>query len=296
MSSNLSRFFQSKFNVMLFRYSPPAFSRAYLHLLGRAYYFFNGRERRLIECNISDFLAGKSEEEIRRVTREAFSGIFEHYFEKMFAAYRSFESVKRYVEKNFSVKNIDVIDKALRKGKGVILVTAHFGAVEFIPWVLGLGGYPISVILEYNAKVLRRALGEQITHCDVELVSESDGTGSVFFRALRSLRKNRILMTECDEVDKWRRRKDHTIELFGKTLYFDDTLNILSKRTHSPVVGVFLKRTGKKSYTLICEDVSVEREVEDTARNVFYLWQKYVTESPEQWYQWKKWSSMKAAS
>ncbi len=296
MSSNLSRFFQSRFNVMLFRYLPPAFCRMYLHLLGKGFYFFNRREKRLIEYNIRDFLAGKGEKEIKRVTREAFNGIFEHYFEKMFAAYRKFESVKRYVEKNFSVQNIEVIDKALQKGRGVILVTAHFGAVEFIPWVLGLGGYPISVILEYNARVLKQALGEQISHCDVELISESDGKGSVFFRALKSLSENRILMTECDEVDKWRRRKSRTIRLFGKTLYFDDTLNVFAKRTHSPVVGVFLKRTGKKSYTLICEDISVEREVEDTARNVLYLWQKYVSESPEQWYQWKKWNNMKVAS
>ncbi len=295
MGSKLSSFFQSQFNVKFFHYAPPSVSRAYLHLLGKGYYLFNREEKLLIESNIRDFLGERNPKEIKRITKEAFRGIFEHYFEKMFAAYREFESVKRYVERNFSVKNIEVIDKALMKGRGVILVTAHFGAVEFIPWVLGLKGYPISVILEYNAKVLKEALGQQITHCDVELMSESDG-GSVFFKALRSLKRNRILMTECDEVDKWRRRKNQTIQLFGKTLYFDDTLNVLSKRTHSPVVGVFLKRTGNRSYTLICEDVSVEREVDDTAKNVFYLWQKYVSESPEQWYQWKKWNNMKVAS
>ena len=296
MKGNLSRFFQSRWNIMFFRYFHPAILQAYIQLLGKIYYLINRREKMLIEANIRDFLSGRTEREIEKITREAFRGIFQHYFEKMFSAYRSFTEVSRYVERHFRVKNLEVIEKALKKEKGVIVATAHFGAVEFIPWVLALNGFPVSVILEFNADLLKKALGEKVKIKNVELISESDGKGSVFFRALKSLKSGRILMTECDEVDKWHRRKSSTIELFGKTLYFDDTLNILSKRTGAPVVGVFLKRTGKNSYTLICEDVSVEKPVDNTAKNVFYLWQKYVTESPEQWYQWKKWANMKVAS
>ncbi len=296
MKSNLSRFFQSRWNVMLFRHVHPLILQGYIQFLGRIYYLFKRKEKLLIEKNIRDFLYGKTEREIRKITREAFRGIFLHYFEKMFSAYRSFPEVSRYVERHFQVKNLEVIEKALKKGKGLIVATAHFGAVEFIPWVLALNGFPVSVILEFNTDVLKKVLEEKVKIKNVELISESDGRGSVFFRALKSLKNGRILMTECDEVDKWHRRKSSTIQLFGKTLYFDDTLNILSKRTGAPVVGVFLKRMGKNSYTLICEDVSVEKPVDNTAKNVFYLWQKYVTESPEQWYQWKKWANMKVAS
>ncbi len=49
---------------------------------------------------------------------------------------------------HFTVEGADLLHKALEKGKGCILVTAHWGAVEFIPWVLHTQGIPTSIILE----------------------------------------------------------------------------------------------------------------------------------------------------
>jgi lauroyl/myristoyl acyltransferase len=103
-------------------------------------------------------------------------------------------------------------------------------------------------------------------------------------------------MTECDEVDKWHKREKHTIKLFGKDLYFDNTLDIIAKRAGTPVIAAFLERTGKHSYTLHFEDVSVEKKSESIARDTLSLWEKYVIKKPDQWYQWKKWADMKVAS
>jgi lauroyl/myristoyl acyltransferase len=112
---------------------------------------------------------------------------------------------------------------------------------------------------------------------------------------MQALKANRVLMTQCDEVDAWRKRKSQTISLFGKQLFFDNTIDVLSHRSGAPVVAAFLKRTGKNRYTLICEDVSVQRESASSARDCLELWEKYVQANPEQWYQWKKWGAMKVA-
>jgi len=61
------------------------------------------------------------------------------------------------------------------------------------------------------------------------------------------------------------------------------------------VVAAFLKRTSGHRYTLILEDVSVQRTPQSTARDCLSLWEKYVSQYPEQWYQWKKWAEMKVA-
>jgi lauroyl/myristoyl acyltransferase len=119
---------------------------------------------------------------------------------------------------------------------------------------------------------------------------------SVYSSAIESLQNNRLLMTECDEVDKWRKKKSRTIELFGQRLYFDNTLDIMTQRSGAPVIGVFLKRTGRGTFTLICEPIKNGHDGKNTARRALGLWQKYVYQAPEQWYQWKKWSAMKAAS
>ena len=295
MTINVSAFCQLKPNIALFKNLPASICYQYMQLIGKLYYLLKRKEKRLITSNIRDLLQGKSEGYIKSITKQTFKGIFSHYFEKMISAFKDVHEIKRFVTKKVSIQNEEIIKEALGLGKGVILVTAHWGAVEFIPWVLGFKGYPVSVILECQTQHLERALTKQAKHYDAELINCS-GTSSVFYDALKSLSNNRLLMTECDEVDTWRKKKSQTIQLFGKCLFFDNTLDILARRSEAPVVGVFLKRVSRSSYELICESISIDKSGAGTARNAFGLWQKYVTQHPEQWYQWKKWKHMKVAS
>lgn len=294
MKLNLSKFFQLRFNVALFQKLPYSCSYTYMQLIGRLYYLIRRKEKHLIERNVRDLLKGKPEKYVRKKTREAFRGIFDHYFEKMYSAFKSMDEISRLVDRRFSIKNGHILDEALSRQKGVILVTAHWGAVEFIPWVLALKGYPISVILECQTEHLARSLQKKAEHLDADLIS-SNTTSSVYSTALESLENNRLLMTECDEVDKWRIKKNRTIELFGQRLYFDNTLDFMAQRSGAPVVGVFLERTGKGTFTLNCEPINNGHRGKNTAKRAFGLWQKYVNLHPEQWYQWKKWRAMKAA-
>jgi KDO2-lipid IV(A) lauroyltransferase len=297
MKVNLSNFFQFQFNVFLFKFLPYNCCYLYMQLIGHLYYLVFPKEKNLIKQNIQDLLRDKSRGYIRQKTRLTFKGIFDHYFEKMYSAFKSIDEIGRLVDKRFTIENESIINQALSHGKGVILVTAHWGAVEFIPWVMALRGYPISVILECQTEHLARSLQEKAKsrHLDANLISSSS-TDSVYATAIESLQKNRLLMTECDEVDKWRIKKNRTMELFGQKLYFDNTLDVIAHRSGAPVVGVFMKRTGRGKFTLYCECISSGQGAEKTALRSFELLQKYVTQAPEQWYQWKKWKAMKAVS
>ncbi len=295
MKLNISKLFQSHLNIFLFRHLDPRIAQHYMHAFGLLYYCIKRKEKRLIEKNIRDLLAGQEERYVKKVIRETFKGIFTHYFEKMFSAFLDGKVVEKYVTDRFKVQGVELLEKALAQGKGCVLVTAHWGAVEFIPWVLFLnGGFPTSVILECATSRLAKSLIEVVRHRNTELISSAYGD-SIFMRAMQALKSNRILMTQCDEVDVWRKRKNQTIRLFGKELFFDNTIDVLSRRSGAPVVAAFLKRTARGSYTLILEDVSVEQKPQSSARGVLELWQKYVFENPEQWYQWKKWQEMKTA-
>jgi KDO2-lipid IV(A) lauroyltransferase len=266
-----------------------------MQLIGRLYYLIRRKEQRLIRRNVRDLLKGHSRAYIRSKERQAFKGIFDHYFEKMYSAFKGIDEIERLVRRRFSICNGYLLDEALSRGRGVILVTAHWGAVEFIPWVLALKGYPISVILECQTQHLARSLQEKARNLDARLIS-SETTPSVYKSALESLQDNRLLMTECDEVDKWRKKGSKTIELFGQRLYFDNTLDLMTHRSGAPVLGVFLKRGARGRCTLICEPINNGIRAANTARRALGLWEKYVYQAPEQWYQWKKWEAMKAVS
>jgi KDO2-lipid IV(A) lauroyltransferase len=294
MRLKISVFFQSSANVFLFRHMSPRVAQTYLHAIGFFYYLVNRREKHVIEKNVRDVLQGQDEKYVRKVVRESFKGIFTHYFEKMFSGYLDYGTVCSYVQKHFKVEGAHLLEKALELGKGCLLVTAHWGAVEFIPWVLLTRKIPSSIILECATAKLARNLQDKATHGDMQFITSEHG-GSVFLRAMQSLKANRVLMTQCDEVDAWRRRRSQTINLFGRELFFDSTIDILSHRSGAPVVAAFLRRTGNGQYTLFLEDVSVERTPQSTARDCLGIWEKYVSQYPEQWYQWKKWGAMKVA-
>ena len=85
-----------------------------------------------------------------------------------------------------------------------------------------------------------------------------------------------LLMTECDEVDKWRKKGNRTVELFGQKLYFDNTINLMAQRSEAPVVGVFMKRTGRGKFTLYCELISSGKRGENPALISYGLLEKYI--------------------
>jgi lauroyl/myristoyl acyltransferase len=297
MKVNISLFFQSPINIWIFRHVSPRVSYRYLLAVGVLYYLLNSKERRHIERNIRDLMAGQEETRVKRVVRDTFKGIFTHYFEKMFSAFLDFGVTRRYVERKFDIEGAGLLTKALEKGKGCILVTAHWGAVEFIPWMLHVAGFPASVILECKTGKLARSLLEKTGFgggTGIELISSCFG-GSVLLRALQSLKANRVLMTQCDEVETWHKRRGHTVQAFGREVWLDNTIEVIARRTGAAVVAAFMERTEGGRYVLHIEDVSVERPETETARCCLQLWQKYVSLHPEQWYQWKKWDAMKAA-
>ena len=293
MKLNISVFFQSPINIFIFRHVSPRISRRYLQAVGFLYYLVNRKEKRRIARNVRDLLDGNEESHLQRVTRNTFRGIFSHYFEKMCSAFMETEAIERYVRHHVAIEGADLLVKALEKGKGCILVTAHWGGVEFIPWVLTVGRYPASIILECKTARLAKAFRRHESLVGTELIIGEHG-GSILARALQALKSNRVVMTQCDEVETWHKRRASTIRLFGRSLYFDNTIEVIAKRTGAAVVGAFLERRAGGRYTLHVEDVSVERNVTSTARECLGLWEKYVTLAPEQWYQWKHWDEMKA--
>ena len=294
MKLNISVFFQSPINIFIFRHVSPRISRRYLQAVGFLYYLVNRKEKRRIARNVRDLLDGKEESHLQRVTRNTFRGIFSHYFEKMCSAFMETEAIERYVRHHVAIEGADLLVKALEKGKGCILVTAHWGGVEFIPWVLTVGRYPASIILECKTARLAKAFQRHESLVGTELIIASSYGGSVLVRALQALKSNRVLMTQCDEVETWHKRRASTIRLFGRSLYFDNTIEVIAKRTGAAVVGAFLERRPNGRYTLHVEDVSVERSVASASRECLELWERYVMRAPEQWYQWKHWDEMKA--
>jgi KDO2-lipid IV(A) lauroyltransferase len=287
----LSCFLQRPFNTRLIRWVPGAIFRGYLNLLGRIYYGLNGPEKEEIRESLCTILRRLEPNiSINRAVTRTFSGILSHYYEKLFIAYAPFDRVCRFVDQRMEIKDRHLLDEALALNRGLVLVTAHFGAVEFLPLLLALKGYPVTMVVRFKSEQLKRAQKQRADEVGVKLLDPADGP-TVVFAALQALKANRILITECDEFTAWRPLTHRISSFLGFPCPVDRTLDLLRRRYRSAVVMGLACRNGNGRYQLPLHALvgsGEESVVEGIGQGALGVLERYIRATPEQWYQWRK--------
>jgi lauroyl/myristoyl acyltransferase len=289
----LSKFLQMKFNNFLFRFLPFFLTRWYIACMGRFYYLLNWRDKALIAKTIRHVLRGRmSTEEAQQKTKGAFGGIFDHYHEKLFVGYSNFPKLLDFFRTQVRFQGEEKLKETLAAGKGAILVTGHFGAVELLPGTLAVHGFPTSMICRFQTNRLRDSLGRRAGWIGLHLI-DADQENS-FFAAVKALKAGRILITECDEFDEWRADPNQGASFLDRRLTGDRTLDILSKRSGAPVVAAMVKRDGGQEYTchLTALDNGAAPVNMSISQRCLNILEASVKAHPEQWYQWKKFGKL----
>jgi len=287
----LSRFLQWRFNTILIRWMPGIVVRPYLALMGRIYHFFKGEEKEEIRKNLRAILRRFSKSKSTDlIVRRTFRGIYHHYYEKLIIAYAHFGRVCRFLLERVELEGQHLIDQSLAQGRGVILVTGHFGAVEFLPLFLALKGYPVTMVVRFKTPRLKRALVERGASKGITLLDANNGE-HVIFSALQALKSNEILITECDEFKAYRPHRNKSTQFLGCSCPLDRTLDLLRRRYSSPVIMGLVQRKGKDHYGLKLHSLTgIQQNFarESVSQRALQLLERYIYVFPEQWYQWKE--------
>ena len=290
---SLSKFLQMKFNSWVFRFLPFSVSRAYIMLLGKLYYLLNWSEKVLIRNTFRYVFRRKyAPTDLNQKIKGAFRGIFDHYHEKLFVGYSHFPRLCKFLKTKIKFAGTENLQAALEGGKGILLVTGHFGAVEFLPGALALNGYPTSMICRFQTTRLRKSMGARAAAVGLELIDADEG--NIILAAMKALKQGRILITECDEFDEWRLDPHRHGSFLNCRLPSDRTLGLLQKRSGAQVVTALVQRDGKKQYT--CNLTAVENGAISgglsLSERCLSVLEDTVEAHPEQWYHWKKFGKL----
>ena len=289
-SLNLSKFCQAKINIWLFRLLPFWISRWYLFQLGKVYYFFKKKEKALIQATIRHVVGGELESpSLKILIKTTFRGIIDHYHEKLFVAYSNFPRLLKFLKKRIKLNGEAELQEILAPGRGMILVTGHYGAVEFLPGALAVRGYPVTMICRFQTNRLRESLQKRAEAVGLHLVDSE--AGNVFLAAVKALKNGRIVITECDEFDEWRPAVNQEVTFLNCSLTGDRTLHLLRRRSGAPVVSALMQRNGAKRYTMNLVPVHLSPE-DNTGRECLKVLEASIQASPAHWYQWKKLGQM----
>jgi lauroyl/myristoyl acyltransferase len=178
------------------------------------------------------------------------------------------------------------LQDALEEGRGVIIATGHYGALELLPIYLAVKKYATVTVAKFSTKRLKEIILPRANGHGLDIVVPGDGT-NVFREASKVLGQNKIFVTQCDETDTWHRDADTTMEFLGERIRPDRMLKVLCRRTGAALLLGLLQREGKNGYKLVLQRVPCEGDEPVNVRTLKLL-EGHIYEHPEQWYEWKK--------
>jgi len=294
MQLSLSKFLQWKINVLLCQKLGWNFAFFYIMVLGKLYFLFKQKEKKKIKEAVKMvFAKQKGQSEKRAIVRGVFKGILWHYYEKIFNVYNSLERLKNFFNQNIKPDGIPVIEQGLARGKGVLLVTGHFGGIEFIPTYLAAQNYPVTIMVKFSSEHLRKMSNELATKMSFQII-DGNQCQNVVRTIMENLRKNRIVITQCDEIEEWRPSLKEEISFLGKRTPLDKTINILTRRGDASLVFAVMRRINKHGYKFVAHSREEINNAYGQTGNrsvgeiVLKSLEQYIYRHPEEWYQWKK--------
>ena len=182
----ISRFLQSTFNILLMSRLPKFITRGYIFALGRLFFGCKPRLKDRIGDHLSAALVQGLVNSPTATLHQTLQGILAHYYEKLFVAFFNFRKVCRFLRQRVAIERCELLTQALAQGRGVILITGHYGAVEFLPLILALRGYPVTMLLRYKTRKLKESLTQRSKNLGIDLVDVDEGQ-RVIFKALKAL-------------------------------------------------------------------------------------------------------------
>ncbi len=294
MQLNLSAFLQWKINILLCQKLGWNFAFFYIMILGNIYFFLKRKEKKKIKEAIKMvFEKEKGQSEKKLITRGVFRGILRHYYEKLFNVYSPIEGLKYFFDQYIKSEGLMAIDQGIAKGKGVLLITGHFGGIEYLPTYLAARNYPITIMVKFSSDHLREISNKMASKLRFKII-DTDECPNVVKAIIHDLKENRVVITQCDEIEEWRPSLKEEVSFLGKRIHLDKTINTLIRRGDTTLVFAVMRRINKQGYKFIAHSwdeiinaygQTVNRSVGEMVLK--YL-EQYIYHHPQEWYQWKK--------
>jgi len=250
-------------------------------ILGVLAYYIVRKERLKTLANLRlAFGEEKSEEEIERIAREVFVNLGKNLIELV-----NFPKInKSNVDALIEDKGLGKIDKALRRGKGAIIMLSHFGNWELLGAYMTTKGYNGPVI----ARRLRfekydRLLNELRASKNIEVIYRDESPKKI----LKALRNNGIIGILADQdMDAV---QGVFVDFFGKLAYTPVAPVTIAMATGARMLPCFLVRQGSKRAFVVEDPIELEitgnkqRDIMVNTQKWSKFLESYIRKYPSQW-------------
>lgn len=237
----------------------------------------------------------KTDEEISSIVRACFSNLGRGMIELIYLMEHP-ELIKPLV----SFRGKEHLDRALAQGKGVIIVSAHFGSFPLMLLRLAQEGYPMNAII--------RPVRDEVAEKYFTMKREKLGLKTIYAHqrkqcvdtSIRVLRDNQVLFIPLDQ--HFGSAGGVYVDFFGQKAATATGPVVFSQRTGAPVLPVFIVRNPDDTHTIIIdapltmENKPTEEEtIQVNVAKITKVIEKYIRQYPQEWsWMHRRWKSKSA--
>ena len=258
--------------------------------LGKLAFYILPRYRRSTLDNLRKYLDGeRTERELKDIAKNVFSNMGKNAAELVNFPKIDAANIDRFV----TIRNPEVMEDAFKKGKGIILLTAHFGNWELLAATLRIKNYPGATI---GRKIYFKLYDEYLNYLrkthDVNVIYRDASPKGM----LKVLKRNEIMGILADQdVDSV---EGVFVNFFGHPAYTPIGPVALAKATGASIIPAFIVRDNGR------HDLIIEKPIElvdtgDKEKDVVINTQKwsdvvesYIRKYPDHWvWMHKRWKT-----
>lgn len=268
---------------LIIKFTPQRCLYLIARLLGNLGYLLAGKQRKIALNSLSlAFGKEKTPEQIKKIAQDCFIFMTKSGLEIMF-----YSDKPDLVKKQVRISHKERLDKAFSRGKGVILVTAHFGNFPLTVARLSLEGYKSGAIMRpMRNTMVDDFFTQKRRKYQVNIIYSLPRRDCVE-KTLHSLRNNESILVLLDQN-------------FGTNGVFVDFFGIkaataigpivLARRTGAAIVPCFIIRQPDDTHDIIIEEqleLVEGKNEEDTAviniQKITNIFEAYIRRYPAEW-------------
>ncbi|MFC1576498.1 lysophospholipid acyltransferase family protein [Candidatus Omnitrophota bacterium] len=259
-------------------------------LAGKLAFSFGGRARETALQNLRLSFPEKSEAELRRITRDVFSNLAKNLVEWINIYKLSKDNLDRWVTQ----VGFDKVERAFSEtGKGVIVLSAHFGNWELASFCFSFSGHRSTAVAR---RIYFRGYDKFINNMrnskGVNIIYRDDSPKKI----LKLLRRNEAFGLLADQdVDSV---EGVFVNFFGRPAYTPKAPVALSLVSGAPIFPCFVIRENGRHKLILEGPMELEKRPtkEETIKVNTQKWvsiqESYIRKYPEQWvWMHKRWKT-----
>lgn len=279
-----------RFLACLFQFLPYGLSLSLGRRLGLLGAYLNPKRKCIAYANLKFVLGNKyGPSQLRRILRQTYINLGQGIVETMLLP----KINKAYAERNFTYEGFDKIENALKRSRGVILLTFHFGSWEMANAALPPKGYVYKAIArEQKPFLVNKLLNSYRQFHGCKVISK----GMPIREIIKALRNNEIVGML---VDQDAGKNGIFTNLFGKPASWHRGVMEFALTTGCQILpGFSIRQGGAKLKFVVTEPLvfpsngSDEEKIKEGFNQVATKLQEMINKYPDHWlWHHKRWKS-----